>query len=187
MSKLSESLSAASSVIHNGGVIAYPTEAVWGLGCDPWNQQAVEKILEIKRRPVEKGLIVVASSQEQIAPLLETLSNEQKELLNATWPGPVTWLIPDTRKWAPDWVRGEHTSIAVRVSAHTLVKELCETWGKPLVSTSANRAGEDALTEQADVVSQLGEELDLVVDGKVGESSSPSQIRDLVTGNILRS
>ena len=187
MSKPSESLSAAPSVIQGGGVIAYPTEAVWGLGCDPWNQNAVEKILEIKRRPVEKGLIIVASTQEQIAPLLETLSDEQKELLNSTWPGPVTWLIPDTNKWTPEWVRGEHTSIAVRVSAHTLVRELCEAWGKPLVSTSANRAGEEALIEQADVVFQLGEELDLVIEGKVGESSSPSQIRDLVTGKVLRS
>ena len=83
------------SVLSGGGVITYPTEAVWGLGCDPWNQKAVERILSIKRRPVEKGLILVAADQNQILPLLETVTDEQLQLLNESWPGPVTWLIPN--------------------------------------------------------------------------------------------
>ncbi|MTI14191.1 threonylcarbamoyl-AMP synthase [Sansalvadorimonas verongulae] len=181
------SVEAVCSVIRGGGVIAYPTEAVWGLGCDPWNQKAVERILEIKRRPVEKGLILAASDQEQIAPLLEGLSQKQKKLLDDSWPGPVTWLIPDPNQWVPDWVRGQHNSVAVRVSAHPVVRELCESWGKPLVSTSANRAGEDALVEQVDVVAQLGDELDCIIEGKTGDSTAPSRICDLVTGHILRS
>ncbi len=176
----------AAEVVRSGGVIAYPTEAVWGLGCDPWNQSAVKKILTIKRRPVEKGLILVASDQKQLEPLLSSLTDEQRERLNQSWPGPVTWLIPDSEKWVPEWVRGEHSSVAVRVSSHPVVRELCEKWGKPLVSTSANRAGEEALREQQAVTSLLGDEVDIVVTGKTGESSSPSRICDLVTGQVLR-
>ncbi|MCL6268533.1 L-threonylcarbamoyladenylate synthase [Sansalvadorimonas sp. 2012CJ34-2] len=177
----------AAAAVSGGGVIAYPTEAVWGLGCDPWNQQAVERILEIKRRPVEKGLILVAASKQQVAPLLESLSDQQHQLLVETWPGPVTWLIPDTNKWVPDWVRGQHSSVAVRVSAHPVVQQLCQSWGKPLVSTSANRAGEPAHTTHLAVSTELGEEVDMVVAGKTGEQTSPSRICDLVTGKVLRS
>ncbi|WP_281647341.1 L-threonylcarbamoyladenylate synthase [Parendozoicomonas sp. Alg238-R29] len=184
---LPENTKTAAAVINNGGVVAYPTEAVWGLGCDPWNQKAVEKILTIKRRPVEKGLILVAANQEQIAPLLEGLSDEKKKLLGESWPGPVTWLIPDVNQWVPEWVRGQHRSVAVRVSAHPLVQQLCIDWSKPLVSTSANRAGEDALKEQADVVALFESEVDMVVEGVVGNSTSPSRICDLETGQILRS
>ena len=186
MSESSNNLDAAAAVVRDGGVIAYPTEAVWGLGCDPWNREAVDRILTIKRRPVEKGLILVAASEDQVMPLLESLSDQQRTLLKDNWPGPVTFLIPDLQGWTPEWIRGQHSSVAVRVSDHPLVKELCELWGKPLVSTSANRAGEEALREQSEVYSQLGNELDLVVDGNVGIQASPSRICDLVSGQVLR-
>ncbi|CAM3491862.1 L-threonylcarbamoyladenylate synthase [Parendozoicomonas haliclonae] len=182
-----QSITAATDAVRTGGVIAYPTEAVWGLGCDPWNQRAVEQILAIKRRPVEKGLILVAASEEQLLPLLAPLTDEQRAVLTEHWPGPFTFLIPDHNLWAPEWVRGEHSSVAVRVSDHPMVKALCEQWGKPLVSTSANRAGEDALRSYEEVVSLLGEEVDVVVEGEVGQNASPSQICDLVSGNVIRS
>ena len=177
----------AAAAIAGGGVIAYPTEAVWGLGCDPWNRSAVERILEIKRRPVEKGLILVAANKQQIAPLLESLTHQQLQQLDESWPGPVTWLIPDTQSWVPEWVRGQHSSVAVRISAHPVVQALCESWGKPLVSTSANRAGEPAHTTHMGVSSEMGEEVDMVVAGQTGEQTSPSRICDLVSGKVLRS
>ncbi len=177
---------AAVEVVRNGGVIAYPTEAVWGIGCDPWNQKAVERILTLKRRPVEKGLILVAANESQLAPLLEPLTAEQRQTLREHWPGPFTFLIPDLNQWTPGWVRGQHSSVAVRVSDHPVVQRLCEAWGKPLISTSANRAGEEALRTQKEVVSVLGKEVDLVIPGAVGENPTPSQICDLVTGQIIR-
>ena len=177
----------AAAAVSGGGVIAYPTEAVWGLGCDPWNKDAVERILTIKRRPVEKGLILVAADKSQLAPLLEPLTKEQHQLLDETWPGPVTWLIPDANKWIPEWVRGQHASVAVRVSAHPVVQALCKSWGKPLVSTSANRAGEPAHTTHLGVSAEMGEEVDMVVAGQTGEQTSPSRICDLVSGKVLRS
>ncbi|MGY0218584.1 L-threonylcarbamoyladenylate synthase [Endozoicomonadaceae bacterium StTr2] len=178
--------SAATEVIA-GGVIAYPTEAVWGLGCDPWNQKAVERILEIKRRPMEKGLILVAADEQSIAPLLQSLAPEQVEQMRQTWPGPVTWVIPDPKGWTPDWVRGRHSSIAVRISSHPVVQALCKSWGGPLVSTSANRAGDEPLRTGEDVANLLGAEVDCIVDGEVGSlNSEPSRIFDLVSGKQLR-
>ncbi len=177
----------AAHVVREGGVIAYPTEAVWGLGCDPWNQAAVERILAIKGRPVDKGLILVASTMEQLAPLLAPLTDQQKQTLTDHWPGPFTFLIPDPQQWAPAWIRGCHSSVAVRVSNHPLVRELCEAWGKPLVSTSANRAGEEAMRDYGRVVAELGAEVTCVVPGVVDKNASPSCICDLSDGTILRS
>ena len=180
-------ITVATQVVRDGGVIAYPTEAVWGLGCDPWQRPAVERILAIKERSASKGLILVASSMAQLQTLLAPLSAEQQQFLASHWPGPFTFLIPDPGQWAPAWVRGEHDSVAVRVSAHPVVCELCECLGKPLVSTSANRSGAEALRCYADVIDELGSELDAIVDGAVDEGASPSRICDLVSGRILRS
>ncbi len=178
---------AATEAVTAGGVLAYPTEAVWGLGCDPWNSEAVQRILDIKRRPMEKGLIMVAADESAIAPLLKHLNSEQIERMRQTWPGPVTWVIPDPQGWTPGWVRGSHSSIAVRISRHPVVQALCQAWGKPLVSTSANRAGEEPLRSQDDVQALLGDEVDFIVPGAVGDlQSEPSRIFDLVSGKQLR-
>src|SRR6056297_1855086 len=124
-------LSLAVKTIHAGGVIAYPTEAVWGLGCDPWNIAAVNRILELKQRPEAKGLIVVAGSVDQIRFLLDYLPAEQQQKALGYWPGPYTCLLPDLQKQMPPEVRGRHSSIAVRVSDHPLVRALCNASGLP--------------------------------------------------------
>ena len=192
MSKVTESpflsdLEQAAATVQQGGVLAYPTEAVWGLGCDPWNREAVYRILEIKARPVEKGMILVAASEAQIAPLLEPLSLEQRETLFNTWPGPYTWLIPDTTGWVPEWVKGQFDSVAVRISDHPLVRSLCEACGQPLVSTSANRAGEPPLLTEQTLHQQFGSLVDQIVSGSTGANKTPSEIRDLQTGQLIRS
>jgi len=176
----------ASEVLHRGGVIAYPTEAVFGLGCDPHNQSAVEKILALKQREKEKGLLLVAASTDQVAPLLRGLTRTQLDLLEETWPGPVTWLIPDPQNLFPEWVKGQHRSIAIRVSAHPVVQELCKSFGKPVVSTSANLANEPEIRCRLILQTTFTDKIDFVVDGELGDSSTPSTIRDLVTGDILR-
>lgn len=183
---MAQSMDNLVEVLQQGGVIAYPTETVWGLGCDPWNREAVQRILDIKRRPVEKGLILIAASEDQIQPLLEPLSQSQRDTLSASWPGPNTWLLPDPDKWTPDWVRGNFSSVAVRVSSHPLVAELCNKAGHPLISTSANRAGEDPLQTFEQVQEQMGDELDLIVPGETGPSNNPSRICDLLTGEVIR-
>lgn len=176
----------AARIIRNGGVIAYPTEAVWGLGCDPWDRQAVYRILDIKQRPVEKGVILIGASEEQFAPLLDPLSSEERAVLKSTWPGPYTWLIPDPAGWAPDWVRGQFDTVAVRITAHPLVKTLCEATGHPIVSTSANLAGEDPLLTFSGVEEVFGSLLDGIVPGETGGQKTPSKIQDLRSGGLVR-
>ena len=116
-------LSTASRVLRQGGVIAYPTEAVWGLGCDPANPSALQRILELKQRYPDKGLILVAANPEQFAPLLALLSPLQRATLAGSWPGPTTWLVPHHGLVHP-LVCGRFTSVALRVSGHPLVASI---------------------------------------------------------------
>jgi len=180
------SLIAGLKAVAAGGVIAYPTEAVWGLGCDPFSEAAVLKLLQIKNRPVEKGLILVAASLDQLPALASSLTDTQRRTLEETWPGPVTWLIPDPEGSIPPWIKGEHESVAVRVSGHPLVRELCNRHGGALVSTSANDAGEPEIRSQSRLTEEFGGRIDSVIAGELGDSTETSQIRDLISGNRLR-
>ena len=170
-----------------GDVIAYPTEAVWGLGCDPFDQYAVEKILSLKSRPVEKGVILVAASAEQLGFLLEPLTEVQRQKMALSWPGPNTWIVPHSNL-VPPWISGKHDGVAIRVSAHPLVKALCDGFGGPIVSTSANPAGLPPPVSRWQVLRYFknNSELDFVTQGVVGPSKQPSCIRDLLSGEILR-
>lgn len=172
-------------LLADGQLVAYPTEAVWGLGCDPQNASAVNALLRLKQRPVDKGLILVAASIEQFAPYLSEVTPAQRQQLEDSWPGPVTWLVPD-RGFAPAWIRGQHSSVALRVSAHPVVAALCRAFGGPIVSTSANRAGMPEARDAATVVQQFGDELAAIAPGEVGEAAKPTEIRDLLTGVVLR-
>lgn len=179
-------LHAACEFLNGGGLIAYPTEAVWGLGCDPFNEDAVRKILALKGRPAEKGLIVVASGFDQISELLIDLPKIQTDLLLETWPGPTTWLIPDSKGLFPRWIKGQHDCIAMRVSAHPIVRKLCKLFGKPIVSTSANRTGGKEIKSKLNLELQFADKVDYIVEGELGGRSSPSEIRDLLTGAVIR-
>ncbi|WP_207060757.1 L-threonylcarbamoyladenylate synthase [Motiliproteus sp. SC1-56] len=179
-------LKQATRALQAGGVIAYPTEAVWGLGCDPWNEAAFRRLLALKRRPPEKGVILIAADRSQIAPLLNELTPAQAQHLAASWPGPVTWLLPDPQDWVPAWIKGGHPTVAVRVSDHPLVAELCRAFGGPLVSTSANRAGHPPGRTPREVRLALGPGLDYLLPGALGGRERPSEIRDLRTLDTLR-
>lgn len=172
-------------LLRRGGVVAYPTEAVYGLGCDPHNGQAVARILELKQRPVDKGLILVAAEFCQFEALLETLPGARTAAALASWPGPYTWLWP-ALPTVPRWLRGHHDNIAVRVSAHPVVRELCLGFGGPLVSTSANQSGCPPARAATEVRAQFGNGVDFIVPGNVGSRSQPTEIRDLLTGAVLR-
>lgn len=178
-------LKAALSALAQGQVIAYPTEAVYGFGCDPFRADAVARLLQLKRRPVEKGLILVASSWRQLELLIEPIPPRALAQVLSTWPGPFTWVFPASSA-APSWIRGAHRTIALRVSAHPVVQELCQAYGGPIVSTSANRDGEAPLRDARMVEMMFGKTVDFIVPGRVGGQSSPTMIRDAVSGMILR-
>ena len=137
-------------LIRAGGVVAYPTEAVFGLGCDPSDPAAVARVLAIKGRAADKGLILVASDARQLAPWLAPLEPAWRSRMARDWPGPVTFVTPAARD-VPALLRGGRSTIAVRVSAHPVVRALCEGCDHPLVSTSANASGEPALRDDAAV------------------------------------
>ena len=168
-----------------GGVIAYPTEGVWGLGCDPDDGDAVERLLRIKRRPRSRGLILVASRIEQFDPYLEGLHWSVRSRLVDSWPGPVTWLVPDNGR-AADWIVGDSDSVALRVSAHPVVRALCAAFGGALVSTSANRSGRAPIAQLWRLRAFFGRDLDAIVPGALGELAGPTPIRDVIDGAVVR-
>lgn len=167
-------------------VIAYPTEAVFGLGCDPDCKNAVEQLLNLKKRPWQKGLILVAANYRQLTDYIDDsqLTVGQKESIFSSWPGPVTWVIP-VKEHVPNWLTGEFNSLAVRVSAHPAVRALCLKFGKPLVSTSANLNGMPPCRTYEQVKAQFGSDFP-VLNGKVGNRKNPSEIRDALTGKLFR-
>jgi L-threonylcarbamoyladenylate synthase len=175
----------AAETIHSGGVIAYPTEAVFGLGCDPSNEAAVEKVLAFKQRPRDKGLILIAAEFTQLKPFIKPLDDATMRRLMNTWPGPVTWLMPAKAR-APVWLRGRFDTLAVRVTAHPIATELCRRVGYAIVSTSANVTGQ-CPARSADAVRQtFGAAIDFVLDGPLGDSIRPTEIRDAISGEIIR-
>lgn len=169
-----------------GEVFAYPTEAVFGLGCDPLNKEAVYKILSLKSREVEKGMILIASDFSQIAPfvMFDTLSQSAQQEILATWPGPVTWLLPKSPK-TPEWVSGDSSMLAVRISNHPLVTQICNYLAKPMISTSANPAGKAPALSAQEFQAYFGNGLN-IVEGALGQQKSPSKIFHSLTMETIR-
>ncbi len=170
-----------------GGVIAFPTEAVWGLGCDPLDEAAVLRLLALKQREVDKGLILVAAREAQLAPFIDmaSLGDAQRDAVRSSWPGPHTWIVPAAEA-APRWITGSHAGIAVRVSAHPVVVALANAFGGALVSTSANRAGDSPPQQLAALDPRIMEGVDALLEGETGGLLRPTQIRDAVTGRAMR-
>ena len=177
----------AAIALKNAGVIAYPTEAVWGLGCDPFDEAAVARLLAIKQRPADKGLILIAANLEQFDGLLDwdALPTDRSEAVYASWPGAHTWIVPATGR-VPYWITGAHDGVAVRVSAHPLVVGLCTAFGRPLVSTSANLAGEVPAFTREQLDPELIRQLDGICEGETGGLAAATPIRDARTGTQLR-
>lgn len=179
----------ARSALEGGGVIAYPTEAVFGLGCDPMDQEAVFRVLQLKERHVRNGLILIAANLEQLQEYilpLEHLGEFRAKEIRTTWPGPNTWILP-CRSTVPYWLTGEHRSLAVRVTNHPVAAKVCKYFGSPIVSTSANLHGRAPTRTMFETRKVFGNSVDYIVPGCVDKDKTPSVIRDGVSGKTLRS
>ena len=179
------SASELADIIRQGGVIAYPTEAVWGLGCDPFNESSVRRILTLKSRPESKGLILIAGAENQLTPWLDILEPNVAQRLISVNETPTSWVVPDINI-APSWVRGEHESVAIRFSQHKPVQALCDAFQGVIVSTSANPAGLDPAKNIEEVNTYFGNEIDAIYHAPLGEASQPSQVRDILTDKLFR-
>jgi L-threonylcarbamoyladenylate synthase len=175
----------AARIVLEGGVIAYPTEAVFGLGCLPTDRIALERVIAIKHRDARKGLIVVAADARQLESLAVLPDDEIGARMARSWPGPVTWVVP-ARPGLPPLLTGGRQTIAVRVSDHPIVRRLCLRAGSALVSTSANFAGRPPTRSALRARRALGRDVDLVLAGPLGSRERPTEIRDAATGNVLR-
>lgn len=173
----------AADIILNGGIISYPTESVFGLGCDPMSELAVQRILKLKQRPVEKGLIIIAANLQQLAPYIDISVDDEKNILRETQP--TTWLVKKSSE-APLWICGTHEKIAIRVSQHPEVIQLCNFMKQAIVSTSANPAGHPPALSNAQSQLYFSNQVDFYLNSNSPMSGTPTRIQDIHTGSVIR-
>ncbi|MBL11123.1 MAG: threonylcarbamoyl-AMP synthase [Acidiferrobacteraceae bacterium] len=180
-----QTLGVATKILKGCGVVAYPTEYCYGLGCDPMSRFAVERILQIKKRHWSKGLIVIASDLRQLSGLIDLKKRGLLDEALSSWPGPHTWVFPALPR-APKWICGAHNTIAVRITDHPIALQLCRNFRSAIVSTSANRSSKPPLRTHHQATAEFGDEVDFVLKGSVGRKSAPSTIRDVMSGQLIR-
>jgi len=179
----SQPIQRAARILRSGGVIAYPTEGVFGLGCLPDNAAAVGRILEIKERDPALGLALIATDLAQLAHWIRLPENSAP--LKSSDDQPVTWIVPATEN-VPSWISGEHDGVAIRLTTHPVARALCDAAESALVSTSANVSGHPPARNSFVLRRRFGALVDYVVPGDCGHAAGPSEIRDLLTGRTLR-
>ena len=170
--------------ISAGAVIGYPTDTIWGFGCDPFNAESVLRLLAIKQRPVNKGLILLSSNLLFLEPFIRVDAGQRSQL-QAPAATPTTWLV-EASEHCPPWVRGSHPTVAIRVTDHPLLRCLCQHLHRPLVSTSANRSGQPTVRSALQMRRQFNDELDAIVSGFETGGARASTIKSLATGALLR-
>lgn len=175
----------AARVVAAGGVVAYPTEGVYGLGCEPLDADAVARVRALKGRPDSKGFVLIASDPADLVGWLAPAGPAQWDRVLASWPGPVTWVVR-ARAWVPRWLTGGSGRLAVRVTSHPLARALAEAVGGPIVSTSANRVGAPPARSALSVRLRFGARVDAILAGALGGALGSSEIRDADTGAVLR-
>jgi L-threonylcarbamoyladenylate synthase len=180
-------LDAAAALLRDGGVLAYPTEAVFGLGCDPHDRAAFERVFALKQRPATQGVLLIAADFAQVERYIDlaAVPGDVLRQVQDSWPGPYTWVFPRSAA-LPDWVAGVHAGVALRVTAHAPAAALCRAFGGALVSTSANPHGQPAARTAQTVADYFGDALDGLLDAPLGGQASPTMIRDALTGAMIR-
>ncbi|QYY33853.1 Sua5/YciO/YrdC/YwlC family protein (plasmid) [Cupriavidus pinatubonensis] len=184
---LSNEIELACKALREERVIAYPTESVFGLGCNPLAQAAVQEVFALKNRSPGQGFLLIGSSFDQVAPYIDfnKIAPSRVDAICAQWPGPSTWIFPASSR-VPAWLVGRHTGIALRVTAHPVAADICRTFGGPIVSTSANPHGLPPATSASRVREYFDDRLGAIINGELGGAERPTPIRDALTGEYLR-
>ncbi|VAW57488.1 Threonylcarbamoyl-AMP synthase [hydrothermal vent metagenome] len=173
----------AATIIQQDGVISYPTESVFGLGCDPLSKVAVNRILKLKSRGQDKGLIIIAGTLSQLEIYIDITTKQKHKILSVTQP--TTWLVKKSNK-TPNWVSGQHSKIAIRISQHPLVVRLCEQTNSAIISTSANPTGEKPALSSQQSQHYFLNQIDMYLEDATEISGCPTPIIDIETGDIIR-
>lgn len=178
----------AIEIYKNGGILAYPTEAVFGIGCDPDNEQALERLLTVKNRSANKGLILLAGEYSQLVPYIDEslISEDMRAIMLSKWPDGITQIVPKNKNISP-LLSGKFNTIAIRVTSQADVVALCKELNKPVVSTSANLSGQEPAKTWQTLSSELIERVDFVIKGATLGHEKPSQIIYALTGEVVRS
>ena len=170
--------------LKRGGLIAYPTESCYGLGCDPHSPRALQRLVRLKGRSAAKGMLLISDHFKRLQPFLRPLSTADRARMQCSWPGPVTWVVPASAA-CPPLLTGGRLTIAVRVTAHPEAARLCRSLGMALVSTSANKSGQKPAKTAAECSRIFGSRV-RVIAGRIGTRRRPSTLIDLSTGTVLR-
>lgn len=174
-------LQAAADIIRDGGLVAFPTETVYGIGADGTNPAAIRRIYEAKGRPESKPILVLVSDRRDLDRLVRCIPGRVQALMDACWPGPLTLVFPALES-VPRELLGQGTTIGVRHSGAAIAGALCRAVGGPVTAPSANRSGEPEPLTAEDVAAQLGDGVDLILDGGRSPSDRPSTVVDVSTG-----
>lgn len=187
LSVLSLDVNQAATVLHAGGLVAFPTETVYGLGADACNAEAVGRIFTAKGRPSDHPLIVHIADAQQLTQWAQNIPEIAWKLAEAFWPGPLT-LILQRLPSVPDAVTGGLDTVALRVPSHPVALALLKVFGGGVAAPSANRYGQVSPTSAQDVQEELGDRVNLILDGGRCPVGIESTIIDLstTTPSILR-
>ena len=175
----------AAQIIRSGGIAGYPTEGVFGIGCDPQNIDALKRLIDLKQRDTNKGLIIIAANRNQLEPFIAEVKESIERKLYASWPGPVTWILESSENASP-LLTGNRNTVATRVTSHATAAELCMSAGHAIVSTSANLSGQPSCRDAQSVANCFGDRIDYLLDLPVGDLDKPTPIFDGATGKQLR-
>jgi L-threonylcarbamoyladenylate synthase len=171
--------------ISQGAIFGCPTDTIWGFGCHPLIASSVARILQIKNRSPDKGLILLSSKLEYCAAYVG-VDSEQLEPIQSPADHPTTWLVPASGD-CPIWIRGNYPTVAIRITNHPLLAFLCDRLQAPIVSTSANRSSKATVRNSVQMRKQFGNELDFIVSGFATGSNRPSEIKSLLSRATIRS
>lgn len=177
-------LRTAADVIVGGGVVAHALEGVWGLACDPFDEPAVQRVLRIKRRAQQKGLLVIGGSPCCFDAELAGLTAAARQDVMDSWPGAETWVVESRR--FPRWITGGRSTVAVRVPGHRQARALARLCGGPIVSTSANVSQFAPATTELRTRKHFQHRVDFVLPGATRNRAGPSRIRLAADGSVLR-